>query len=518
MSDDTERGAPGAPTELLPAYTADASRRRRGGGVVAVAVGVVAALVAATFAVMSLGAGGGSDSPEAAVERLFAAAADEDLIGVMEALTPGERSALLPGVEGIAAELQRIGVLSGDLDLTGVGGLDIEIEGLALEPTELGAGVSAVRIVGGTITTSTDPAAMPLSAALRRLIEEEEEDLEPTSSTEDLAEADAVIVAVDHGDGWHVSPFYSIAEAIRAETDQPVPAFGQGVRPEGAASPEAAVRALVEAGTTVDLRRAIALLDPEEMRVLHDYAPLFLDEIEDELAEVRSSLDITLDRLDLDTETDGDTASVVIRGIAVSGEHDGESVGVDFDGDCFSMTVDGEVEEMCSDEMAELTGDAGGAPAEMGITVVRRDDEWYVSPVRTGIDGVVRLLESIDDSALDDAESMEDLAWSLLSGGALGMMNPMAPIMGTGGFDTGDGTHRPITSSEWKCEDETVDCDPEDMEDLWDDMPEETVRWSQEVEEVCWPIMEELSDDAGDDEWDEAFERYEECMEEIGGP
>jgi hypothetical protein len=86
--------------------------------VLAVTVGAV--IVALGFAVYNFaGASGGASSPEAAVDQLFTAIDNEDVIGVVTALSPGEREVLKPGVEDLTAELQRLGVLS-DFDLGAV--------------------------------------------------------------------------------------------------------------------------------------------------------------------------------------------------------------------------------------------------------------------------------------------------------------------------------------------------------------------------------------------------------------
>ena len=112
------------------------------GGLLAVIGGVV-------FAALFL-AGERAGSPEEAVERLFAAVSDEDVLGVLEALPPSERDALSGNLSQIVEELKRLEVLARDADLGRVAGLDLAFEHLELSSTSLGDDVSVVRVDGGT--------------------------------------------------------------------------------------------------------------------------------------------------------------------------------------------------------------------------------------------------------------------------------------------------------------------------------------------------------------------------------
>ena len=105
MSDVPERPT-GPPEPFGPGPSRPTSGRSRPAAVrgdgSAVAVAGVVALLAAAFGVASLAQGDGAASAEGAVEDLFDAIADEDAIGVMQAITPAERSVLRPAVEGVA--------------------------------------------------------------------------------------------------------------------------------------------------------------------------------------------------------------------------------------------------------------------------------------------------------------------------------------------------------------------------------------------------------------------------------
>jgi hypothetical protein len=74
----------------------------------------------------------------------------------------------------VVAELSRLEVLSEDVDLGSVSGVELEVEGLELESEELGEGVAVVRVVGGTITSTLDPEEVPIGDFVRDLMEDPE--------------------------------------------------------------------------------------------------------------------------------------------------------------------------------------------------------------------------------------------------------------------------------------------------------------------------------------------------------
>jgi hypothetical protein len=380
----------------------------RGRAFAGVALGATLALAASAFAVTTL-ADDGPSSPEAAVEALFAAVEARDVLGVLDTMEPAERGVYQPFVEDAVDELQRLRVLSDDLDLGSVGGFEIDVEGLELESEQLAEGVAVVRVVGGTITSTVDPARMPVGDLIRRLMDDPDSgmSLEPETSTEPLVSEEPVeIVVLDDG-GWHVSLHYSIAEAARKGSGAPLPVFGAGVVPDGEGSPEEAVRAMVEASVDLDLRRVIALLPPGEMSALHDYAPLFLDDADEAVAELRaeSDFEITVDRLDLTSEVDDGVGHVTVDAFAASGQVDGDPFEVAYDGACFSTTIDGESDEVCvGDE--ELGGAVGSVSLTLTILAVERDGAWFVTPTRTLFEHALVALRAIDPEDLEDPESL----------------------------------------------------------------------------------------------------------------
>lgn len=358
-----------------------------------------------------------ANSPEEAVRGLVTAIADEDLLGALDAVAPSERDLIKGTIVDVADELRRLEVLDEDADLSGVQGVDIEVDDLELSADALGDGVSLVSI-SADATYSVDPAKLPIGS----FVEAQTDGAplgEPVSERQRIDRLQ--LVAVEEGGRWYVSLLYSVADALRRETDSPPPAFGKGVQPAGAASPEEAVRGMVDAGGSLDVRRALAFLPPDEAKALHDYAPLFLDEVDERVAEIRGSFTFALKTFDTSVERDGDEATVTIERVAVEASYEDEDVSVAYDGKCVTFSSDNEDEQRTcgraggigpsllfglggfggpdgEDEGAE-SGSAEGV--DFGIVTVQRNGEWYVSPLRTILRPLVEGLRGLEREDLD---------------------------------------------------------------------------------------------------------------------
>jgi hypothetical protein len=455
---------------MLPTYADPPSRRARGRGFVGVAVGSVLALAASAFAVTSLGSQGPS-SPEAAVEALFDAVEARDVIGVLDTMAPAERDVYQPFVEDVVTELQRLRVLSDDVDLGSIAGVELDVEGLALESEVLADGVAVVRITGGTIASTLDPTRIPVGSFVRDLMEEAEGGmgLEPLTATTQLAEDEPVEIVVLDDDGWHVSLHHSIAEAARRSAGEPLPDFAGGVQPVGAGSPEDAVRAMVDAGVALDLRRMIALLPPGEMSAVHVYAPLFLDDADEAVAELRaeSGFEITVEALELSSETDDGIGRVTVERFAASGRTDGEPFDVAYDGACMSGTFDGELEQLCAD------GEEGVRLTPMSIVVhtVEHDGAWFVSPLRTGFGLSLDGLRALTAEDLDGPSEMSAFGMAPLFFG----LSPL--LYASSGASASSG---------------------------WAPAPSEVGGDGYDEYEACWQVYDDLPEDATDEELQEA--------------
>lgn len=366
-------------------------------------VGVLALLAGGIFGVFYL-AGEDEGTPEEAVQRLLDAVADEDVLGVLAALPPSERDPLRDNLPAMADELRRLEVLSDDFDLAKIRGVDLGFEDVQMTSRSVGEGVSSVRLTKGTSSYRVVPRDLPLGRFLLDIIGDELP-AEPESGSDPVVtedEGDEIITIKEDG-RWFVSLNYSVAEAARRDAGAAVPRFGQGLRADGEASPEAAVERLLRAGVALDVERMIQLLPPGEGRVLRDYAPLFLDDVK----QGASELDFQAEwkTIDLAAEREGSHATVTIEKLAIAFAVAGETGEVSFDGRCVEIVapdVPPDQSRMCPDdqEVPEPFEFATRLPAQ-GFVVVEEAGQWYVSPTRTVLESLVGVLKAVQPDDLE---------------------------------------------------------------------------------------------------------------------
>lgn len=431
-----EVGTPAAPVAPPPA-------RPAAGRIIALALGIAALAAGGFFALQAGGSEGGADSPEAAVQAMLDAVEQEDALGVLEALTPGERDVATDVLTDVIDELKRLGVLADDLDLAAVKGIDFSFEDVEMKTEDLRDDLAGVTITGGSVRARTTPAEAPIGKLLKDLGVDVSE-MTPTVTTEDASTDGEVIATIKRGGGWYVSLGYSMAEQGRREAGAPLPSKGDAVDPHGASSPEAAVQALVEAIQDMDLERIIALTPPGEMSALHDYAPIFLEDAEKGVAEARrQGWELDVSKLELDEfERAGSVARVAITEIAGSATSDAMQVTFDIDSKCaeIEMGPPGETpmsQRVCVDDLAEQTGMPfdflqGDKMPRFGFTVVEVDSEWYISPIRSMFDPLIDVLQAFEPKGL--REAIEQVQ-SFFVGMSEGFSSTGGPVE-MGGFDS----------------------------------------------------------------------------------
>ena len=364
----------------------------------------------------------GAQTPDEAVVQLFEAVQNDDLVGLTEALLPSEREAIIDPMVDLFAELDRLELFDGDVDLgaradeAGSDGLDFSVAGLDFTTTTVGAGVANARLNAGIVTVRGDIDDLPFGD---RADVELGNDVLTESIDEEIvdfsSEEDAQLTLVEEDGSWYVSLWYSAAEAARADAGDPAPEFGAGVTPVGGNSPEAAVRSMLDRAVELDAEGVIAALDPREFRALYDYASLFLDDVDAAAADARQSaasegISWSLDRVDLGSGDLRGRTVVRIEGFAFTAGGDGQSLSVDFDGDCVTTVVDQEIDEICLNEISQQMADIDLPQAYVdfvndytsGITVVERDGVWFVSGMPTIIGAYTDLLASLDPQDIDD--------------------------------------------------------------------------------------------------------------------
>ena len=384
------------------------------------AVAVLAGGIA--FGVSRLASADGADSPEAAVRQFFDAITKRDMVGVLDALPPGERESIKEPVLELTTELKRLGVLSNTLELTSVSGLDFSIANLTLKTDDVRSDLAVVEVTGGSLTTTVDMSKVPFGSFIDDIAFDGKRPTDTNTTTTDMAEGDNLRLAtVKQGGGWHVSLWYSIAEAARRDAGAPIPALADAVAAIGTATPDAAVKELVAAALNLDLRRMIELTPPDEARALHEYAPLFLDDAQQSAQQFKkdNELSISLDKLETAVDGSGSTRQVLVKAFAVSGSTADGAFAAAYDGACTTITSPGNAKptRSCSaDAQAQLDTAGLGALSglatldkTLGITVVEVDGHWYVSPTRTSMELLVGILRQLDQKKLRDiVESLTD--------------------------------------------------------------------------------------------------------------
>lgn len=423
-------------------------------GAAAVAMALLAGGVGLAIAANDDGTPG-AGSPDAAVEELLEALSNEDLLAAAEVLEPTERELLLESTQELVAELARLDVLSSDATLSDLAGVDLDLTGAELTVTRTTEEIALVRIEGVEALAGFDASQLPLGGLVRDRLRSEW--LDETGETSGVVEPDHApeIATVRRDGGWYVSLWYTLAELARLEAGEAFPEAG-APDPVGGDSPEAAVEGLVAELERLDLEGVIGMLDPDEVRALYEYSPLFVPAAQDALDELLSEAGASgapwdVHTLELSSESNGSDATVFVDAIgfeveledmAISLEvADGRSVvdlglsaiegselgiRIEIEGDCVTTTQEILGQEVTDtqcgdqgDDLGLLRGLAGLVPGggePIGIEVHRVDGRWYVSPTRTVTEALLTGLSVWDSETLG---SYLDAATGLFPSGQL---------------------------------------------------------------------------------------------------
>ena len=466
---------PLAPPAATPVKKGGAGKK------VAILVGVLAIAGGGAFAATQL-SGPKGNTPEDAVKDMLTAVAKGDVIGMAEALAPGERDVLIDSMVPMIEELRRLEVFDTTLDLKNVSGINGSLAGFKATSVKLRDDLAAVRITDGTLTTRFDPSKLPLGRLIRDNLEKQIDEAESqrTVSKLKMPTDGPRIVVIKDGGRWYLSGGYSIAEANRRDSGNPgkykfaMPAKGAGVAAKGADTPEAAVQQFIDATAKLDVRRIIELMPPKELGALHDYAGQFIGNAEDAVrTATKDQYELSFPGMRLASTRDGDTAQVTILSTGINfglTAPDAPEFRAIYENKnrCVTLTLDGDTKKRCGADVVKFLDDFGvpidqaqiedqlklqgvnGKKPKVGFTVVKQDGKWFVSPSRTMLDGMTAYLRIISKKDVNTYEKQIKDAIAGLGGSS----TAADPSLGDPTFDPGLSSDTTFASS---IEDSSID-------------------------------------------------------------
>ena len=288
------------------------------------------------------------------MNRLLNAADHSDLLGAVDALVPGEQAAFKSGAMGLVAQLIRLKVLSPGVNLSHIGGVSLRFTGITTRTEMLTSSLAAVAITGGTGTASVEARKLPLGSFVSGLVR----GLLPTRAQHvDGAGLDRSQRDRDRGCRWDLVRQPGVHDRLRAAREQGLsgmpPASQRSRARAGSASPEGAVRALVDDTASLNLAGMIGDLPPGEMGALQNYAPLFLGKAEAALAKVRSELRLKITSMDLSASAVAGGTLVRVSGVGLTARYDG--ITFSYKDGCVTYTRAGQTFRQCLSTPAAKT-------------------------------------------------------------------------------------------------------------------------------------------------------------------
>jgi hypothetical protein len=434
--------APLAPTVSVTSGRSPTRSKRSKWLVGGALAAVVATGAAGAFAVSNLTgtAQGGAATPEELGLSLLTAIENEDVLGVVDVLSPGERDVFRDPLVDLVSELTRLGVLSDDADLSRLLGVDVNLENEAVVATSTNVPDITNIDLQADATITFDGADLPVGDLITENLPDDMLTVMRGTRLTETDELDVRLTAVEEDGRWYFSVFHSVAEAARSELAPSSLIPVQGIGADGAESPEAAFDNLLDQVEALDLTGMIRALNPGEAAALQRYSPLFIEEAESLLAEVPLEWEIT--RREFRVDESGDTAAVFVDALGIEGNVEGESFSLEFADGCVRASAAGESIEQCSegafddatgvfDETPEIkrlidtVNEAFSDVEEVGIEMRLTDGLWYVSPITTSTEAGLALLRALDrseiDAIVDQAPAAGDEFMELIVGGINGL-------------------------------------------------------------------------------------------------
>jgi hypothetical protein len=443
MSDE----ALGAPLAVeLPEGPPPVIRRSRSARV-GLRVGLLAIVgVAAAGLATMAGSDNGASSPEAAVRQFFEAAANEDILAAARLVSPAEIGSAPELYDLIIDVMKREGALGPKGKP--LAGVDLRVDGLKLQTTQLAPDVGKVAVVAGTLGVRVNAADMdekiratmsePTDIAESMTVAEINEQIASSWRSSDIdgatGEISGLFVMTVEIDGrWYLSYQYTMFEYFREAFGAPVPDFANRIAGPGVAKPEDLVTVLVDElerfdgpalaatmSTTGQARTGYGFVLPSETQAIADYLPVLQLAIERltgslnaSTADVRSRFAEQLRRFDISITADAEseakpltknqsivTLTSLDLTVKFKGEFEGERiegvVSLRVRGTCVRWSYEGGISsrpvDSTSGEECEAL-EAAGIPG-LFFVAAKSGDGWYFSGIETVVQYVRLALES----------------------------------------------------------------------------------------------------------------------------
>ena len=384
-------------------------------------VGVGAILAAATFAFTQLrsnAADGGAASPQAVGEQLLKAIENEDALGAVDLLLPGERETFRQPLVDLFSELGRLGVVEDKVNLNQVNGFDLTVDNPSVSVADTNVDDISNVTVNGRIQTVTDGKKVPIGDLL---IKEAFNGERPNLDSDETSDLDLKFASVKKDGRWYVSLLYTAAESVRGNRDIPK----NGVTPVGAKDPIAAVDNLFQSISDLRLEDAIANLNPNEAEALQRYAPLFLDDAQRSVD--KAGLVWSISDTEYTVSGEGDTRYVAIAALTFKAQVDGQDSAIDvtIKDNCVTASFGDTKIHSCVGDLLDPTSfsglldqagftddgsittlikDAQSSFSDLsikGITVKKVGSGWYASPIAAYFDMLIAELRALDRAELE---------------------------------------------------------------------------------------------------------------------
>lgn len=418
------------PDPATPPAGSGSGRKSRTAMIITVAA-VVLALVAGGgfyyFAHKDTQSAGGQASPQEAANAMLLSLSQKDPIGVADQLDPAEAS-LFADLNGeFLTQLKRLDILQPSATATSITGSTITVTGLTYgsAPDQINDHITVVKLTGGTVTVTTDPAKLPVTDKIKAVAGTA---LARPAKTQTYQIADEVkklghpirIATVDRNGKWYPSLFYTAADYWAQQSKVGNPTAADFIAPAGGTSPEDAMNQLLAAATGGDYDKLIALLPPQEMGVMHDYGKLITSRIPKSgtaalgsvkfsgatwnVSDVAGGKLVSLKTL---TITTGSQSIAVTRdvaagslSVAVSGQPP-IVLSKDTIGKFIATAMGGSSSAVLTPQVITIIGNEFQQLMGVGVVMTQDGSQWYASPVRSYAELFVTLMKGLQPSDID---------------------------------------------------------------------------------------------------------------------